>query len=179
MLREVLTNVDWGLIAVIFIAGMFVSLDERLKIKNFLQWPIAVTMGSMLLLALMGIYLNKALANNGYWEVTLWTLILTSIFTLSTAPLFIKDIRRTFVRDYGGVAAMGLFGALGTIAANRAYTDNVSITSAIISVPFSMIFAFLLSRINPKLLEKHTLGIYVIRFTAAAVMIGAAISLSR
>jgi len=42
MLREVLTNVDWGLIAVIFIAGMFVSLDERLKIKNFLQWPIAL-----------------------------------------------------------------------------------------------------------------------------------------
>lgn len=179
LLGEVLTPVQWGLIATIFTAGMFVSLDERLKIKSFFQWPIAVILVSMLILALMSIYMNKALAENGYWEVTLWTLILTSVFTLPTVPLFFKDIRRTRVHDYGGVAVMGLFGALGTIFANRAYKDNVSITTAIISIPFSMIFAFLLSRVNPKLLEKHTLGVYAVRFTGALVMIGAALALSQ
>jgi drug/metabolite transporter (DMT)-like permease len=178
LLGEVLTSMQWGLIGTIFVAGMLVSLDERLKIKSFFQWPIAVIIGSMMILALMSIYMNKAFAENGYWEVTLWTLILTSVFTLPTVPLFLKDIRRTHVREYAGVAVMGLFGAMGTIAANLAYKENVSITSAIISIPFSMIFAFFLSRITPKLLEKHTLGVYVIRFTAAAVMIGAALKLS-
>ena len=118
LLGEVLTLVQLGLIATIFVSGMFVSLDERLKIKSFFQWPIAVALGSMLILALMSIYMNKALAENGYWEVTLWTLILTSVFTLPTLPLFFKDLHLTRIREYGGVAAMGLFGALGTIIAN-------------------------------------------------------------
>jgi len=45
-------------------------------------------------------------------------------------------------------------------------------------MPFSMIFAFMFSVFAPKLLEKHTLKIYVIRFSSVAVMIWAAIQLT-
>lgn len=178
LLGEQLSGVQWLLIGAIFVAGMFVSIDERLKLRSFLQWPIAVTIGSMFILSLFGYYTNKALADNGYWEVTLWILLLTTVFTLPTVPLFSADIRKTPVRAYSGVAVMGLFGVFGTIAANLAYKENISISSAIISLPLSMVFAFLLSRVAPSVLEKHTLRIYIIRFTAAAVMIGAALRLS-
>jgi drug/metabolite transporter (DMT)-like permease len=178
MLGEILTPIQWALIMTLFIAGMFVSMDEKLKLRSFFQWPIVVCIGSMFILALMSIYLNIALSENGFWEVTLWYLILTSAFTLPTLPLFVRDVGKTPLKNYAGVALMGSLGALGTFAANRAVAENVSITSAIISIPFSMIFAFALSRIMPKLLEKHTLRIYLVRFAAAAVMIGAALKLS-
>jgi len=45
-------------------------------------------------------------------------------------------------------------------------------------MPFSMIFAFMFSIFAPNLLEKHTIKIYVIRFTSVAVMIWAAMQLT-
>ena len=41
-----------------------------------------------------------------------------------------------------------------------------------------MVIAFAFSTFAPQLLEKHTVRIYAIRFTAAAIMIVAAIELS-
>jgi hypothetical protein len=41
-----------------------------------------------------------------------------------------------------------------------------------------MILAFLFSVFAPKLLEKHTMKVYAVRFAAAAVMIAAALKLS-
>jgi hypothetical protein len=41
-----------------------------------------------------------------------------------------------------------------------------------------MIFAYVLSRKYPELLEKHPPRVYAVRFTGAAVMVGGAIWLS-
>jgi ABC-type Na+ efflux pump permease subunit len=73
---------------------------------------------------------------------------------------------------------MSLAGTTGMLAANAAYAGNVGIASTVISLPFSMVIAFALSIFVPKLLEKHTMKIYAIRFSAAAVMIFSALKLS-
>lgn len=178
LLGEILTSQQYFFIGIIIIAGIFVTLDERLKIRSFFRWPIAFALIQMIILALMGVYINKAIAANGYWAVTLWMGIVTQVLYLVTVPLFYKELKSLTTLQIGALAAMATVGLAGTLAANRAYQENVSISATIIGLPFSMIFAFLFSVFAPKLLEKHTMKVYAIRFSAAAVMILAAIRLS-
>ena len=127
---------------------------------------------------LMGIFIKKAIADNGYWEVTLWMSVLSQVFLTTTIPLFYREIGRLKLKQVASVFAMSLALALGIMTENRAYQHNVVITNIITALPFSMIMAFLFSIFAPKLLEKHTIRVYAILFTAAAVMIMAALKLS-
>ena len=166
------------LVGVIFLCGLFVSVDEKYSIRSFFRWPIAIALLCTLSYTLMGIFINKSIAENGYWVVTLWMAILAQIFLLITFPFFRKDIKKIKFKQIAAVFAMSLVLALGVLGENRAYQDNVVVTSIITSLPISMILAFILSLIYPTLLEKHTIKVYAIRFTAAAIMILAALKLS-
>ena len=104
--------------------------------------------------------------------------ILSQIMLLTTFPLFKKDIKKLNVKQLLSVFAMSVMMAIGIFTENRAYQENVTITSIITALPISMILAFMLSFIAPKLLEKHTFKVYAIRFTAAAIMIISALKLT-
>ena len=88
LLGEILTRQQYSLIGLIFIAGILVTLDEKLKVRSFFRWPVAYALTQMAILALMGVYINKAIVTNGYWVVTLWMGILAQISYLATIPLF-------------------------------------------------------------------------------------------
>jgi hypothetical protein len=94
-------------------------------------------------------------------------------------PFFYKDLLTTPIKKYSGAILTGLFGIFADLAVNKAYGMNVTLTTAITGIPFSMIIAFGFSIFAPQLLEKHTLRVYAVRFAAAAVMIVAAIKLSQ
>ena len=126
----------------------------------------------------MGMFIKKSIAENGYWEVTLWMAILSQIFLLFTIPLFKKEVRKLNVKHVWSVFAMSLALAVGVMMENRAYQENVVITNIVTALPFSVIMAFLFSIFAPNLLEKHTLKVYAIRFSAAAIMIAAALKIS-
>lgn len=166
------------LVAIIFIAGLFVSVDEHLHIKSFFKKSIALAFGAIICSATLGATVKYAMQLDGYWEVTLWGSILSVILSLVTLPLFLRDIRKIPLRNYRGVFASVVVAIVGTLAINKAFAENISITSAIFAVPTAMIFAFLFSLFAPTLLEKHTMNVYAIRFIAAAVMILAALRLT-
>ena len=178
LLNESITVEKFILIGLIIIGGLFVSADEKLKLRSFFQKSIGIALLLMVILSLMGVFVKKAMANNGYWEVTLWINSISLIVLTPTIPFFRKEIHTLSIKQLGIVILIAIMGTLGTLASNRAYAENVGISSAIISLPISMLLAFLLSLFAPKLLEKHTLKIYTIRFTAAVVMIFAALKLS-
>jgi hypothetical protein len=138
---------------------------------------VGIALLMMVVLSLMSIYLNVAIEELGYWSATFWTRILTMLFLLPIIPLFYKDFRKTSIRKYTGLAAMSVFSAVGTLAYLGAVAGNVSITTAITSLPMSMIMTFILSRFKPDLLENHSLKVYAIRFTAVTIMILAALKL--
>lgn len=177
-LGEILNPFQYFLVGIIFISGLFVSIDEKYSLKSFLKRPILIAILCTFSYTLMGIFTKPAIAQNGYWEVTLWSPILSQIMLLVTVPLFRKDVIKLNLKQLGSVFSMSLALALGIMMENRAYSENVTITNIITALPFSMIMAFLFSVFAPKLLEKHTLKVYVIRFTAAAIMIVAALKLS-
>lgn len=131
-------------------------------------------------LALSSIFINKSVADTGYWQTNLFNPLISQAFILLTIPLFYKEIKLIKIKQVTGTAVMAFCVAIGNIFTNRAYTTNVSISTAIIALPMSMsmFIVFALSLFYPKLLEKHTLKVYVIRFVAAFIMIFAALKIS-
>jgi uncharacterized membrane-anchored protein len=146
----------------------------------------------MLTLAVYNAVLKITIAENGYWPVFYWTAILGQIMLLPTIPLFLTELRSSYrrervapreliplsARQLLSVANLALISLLANLAANKAFAANVSLSAAIVSLPLSMILAFLFSVFAPELLEKHSPKIYAIRFTAAAVMFWSALQLS-
>ncbi len=177
-LNEVLGGSQYMLVAIIFIGGILLNVDERLKLKAFFRKQVMIGLLAVLASALYGFTIKNAVAANGFWETSLWVVIVTQVILLGTIPLFYKDVRSTPIRSYAPVVLMGFLNSIGDLAANKAFASNVTIASAIISLPFSMLIAYLFSILAPTLLEKHTHKVYAIRFIAAAVMIWAAIKLS-
>ena len=177
LLGEILTSAQYILILIIFVAGMFVSVDEKFTIKSFFNKKIGLVFLCMIAVVLMAVFIKKAVAVTNFWDTTLWMAFLAQVWMCATIPLFKKDISNVTPRQYWSIAAIAAAGVIATLAANAAYAQSVSIAAVIISLPLSMIAAFLVSRFAPELLEKHTLKVYAIRFAAAAVMIVAAINL--
>lgn len=178
-LGETLSFQQYGLIAVLFLCGIIVSLDERLHPRSFLSWGILIGIAEMLSLAFLSIFIKRAMQHNGYWEVSLWICILAQIFLLPTVVLFKKEVSSISRSQFGALLAMAVCGVGGTLASNRAYAENVSITGAILSVPISSLLSIILATIWPKLLEKHPWHVYAVRLCGTAVMVVCALQLLR
>lgn len=179
MLGEVLAGYQYILIGLIFVAGIFLTMDERFSVKSFFSWPMLIIMGDMLGLALMGIYIKKAVAANDFWTVTFFLALLSQILFLGTIPMFKQDWKNLSWRQIPPIIWMTIAGFVATLAANKAYSLNVGISVTIISLPLSMVIAFILSWFVPELLEKHSNRVYLIRFSAAVIMLAAALFLSK
>lgn len=177
--HEKLAGYQMGLVFIIILAGLFVTMDEKHGLKSFLQKSVLLGLVTIVSSAIYNSLLKYTMQYESYWVVTLWSLILAQVFLLPTIPLFWRDLKKIPLREYGGVTASTLLLTFGLFATNKAFAQNLGISSAILTIPLSMIFAFLFSVFAPKLLEKHTMKVYAIRFGAAAVMIIAALQLSR
>lgn len=177
--RESLTFNQQMLIGAIFLAGLFVQADERFSFKALL------TRKTLLALTWVGtsVWFNSmikaASATNGFWEVSLWSNVFGLLLCLPTLPLFWRDAFRTPVKKYSGIVISTILFTAGLLFSVKAIGENVSISMAIISLPLAMVMTMILSLFAPKLLEKHTAKVYAIRLVSAAVMVLAALGLSR
>lgn len=178
LVHEVLTIRQLILIGVIFIFGIFASLDEKWSLKAFFTKNIFIAIIFMACLALEAVFVKKAIAQTNFWETTMWIVIIAQILYLPTIPLFKKDIKTLTLGQINLTLVTALGGIIGTIAVNKAFAVNVGISSVVVSLPISMVAVVIFSYFKPDLLEKHTLRIYIIRFTSAAIMIAAALKLS-
>jgi drug/metabolite transporter (DMT)-like permease len=178
LFHEQLTVTQLALTGVIIVAGLFASMDEHLSLRSFFHKFIVLALVAVFCSAIQGAATKYALEYEGFWEVTLWGSVLSMVPILLTVPLFWKDLRKTPIRKYNVLLTTVVISTLGFFAANKAYAINVGITSVIMSVPTSMLMAFLFSVFAPKILEKHSKKVYLIRFSATAIMVLAALRLS-
>jgi drug/metabolite transporter (DMT)-like permease len=176
-LNEVLNPHQYLLIAIIFLFGIFVSLDEHFEIKSVFNLNILAALFCMFFLAISAAFFKKSVMVNGYWNTAFWTPFIGQCWLLFTIPFFKNELKKVKISQYWFIILVALFGVFGTLTANAAYAKNVSIAAVIISIPLSMIIAFLFSIFTPELLEKHTNKVYLIRFISAAIMIIAALNL--
>lgn len=178
-LGETLTIVQWILIGVIFIAGGFINLDERMNIRA--MWDKKIATGFLWILgsAWFSSMIKYASMKNGFWEVSLWSSVIAMILALPTLPLFYRDLVKTRIDQYSGLFISTALFTAGLLFSIKAFGENVSITMAIISLPLSMLITMALSFFAPKLLEKHSTKVYAVRFIAAVVMFLGAMGLSK
>lgn len=176
--QESLLPIKWLLILLLCFAGLFIHLDEKMKLKSFFSKATIIVFVWVITSVWFNTMIKFASANNGFWEVSFWSNLLTVVFLLPTLPLFIKDIRMTPIKNYSGITINTALWTAGLLFSIKALAINISISSAIMSVPLSMIFVMILAFASPKLLEKHTSKVYVIRTIAAVIMFAAALGLS-
>jgi len=166
-------------IVMILITGIFVSMDEKFSLQSFFNRTIGIAILSMLFLTLNNSFIKVSLAQNSLWTNNLWIAIINVLFLIPTIPLFRKELKKLNVSHILPIGVMGIFSTITEFTANVAYGVNVGVTSLILNTPFSMILAFLFSIFAPKLLEKHSLKIYAIRFIATTIMIYCTMQLTR
>ncbi len=176
-LGEVLRLQQVLLIILIIGCGFFVAIDEKFKLTSFFKPVIALILTAMLALALNGFFINKAAVHNTFWQITVWEVVFSQLLLLFTVPLFMKDLKKVKFDQYAILLAIALLEVFYKLSANKAFSSNLVVTAVIISLPASMIIAFLFSVFAPTLLEKHSLKVYLIRFAAAALMIFASFHL--
>lgn len=179
LLGERLTFLQWGLIAAVFAAGLAINIDERMSIRSFWSKGTAIVWLWIPTSVWFNTMIKVASQSNGFWEVALWSNILGLLFVLPTIVFFYKDLRKTPASLYGTSAISIILWAAGFLLSVKALGENISITTAIMSLPFAMLFTMALSVFWPKLFEKHTPKVYAIRFVSAAVMFAAALGLSK
>lgn len=177
-LKETLTLEQVPYIALILIAGIFVSVDEKAVLRSFFSKSILIAILAMLSLTLSSSFIKLSLVNNSLWTNNLWIALINALLLLPTFTLFKKELPKLNLDHVLPVGAMGVFSTITEFSANVAYGVNVGITSLIMNTPFSMILAFILSLFAPNILEKHSLKIYALRFTATAVMIYSSMKLT-
>lgn len=179
VLQESISLIGFGLIVTIVLISPLAAYNENLKLKAFFQKYVLVATAAMAFLALDGYFTNISVAKNGYATTLLWQDLLTLLILLPTLKLVKKGEKEILgVKKLYPFIILGFthFGYLAS--ANLAYAHNLALSSVIVSLPLSMIFAYLLSRKYPQFLEDHTSKVYAIRFSAALVMVICAIWLS-
>ena len=154
-------------------------MDEKFSLRSFFNRSIGVAILTMLFLTLSGSFIKISLEKNSLWTNNIWIAIINALFLIPTFPLFRKELKKLNVRHILPIGAMGIFSTITEFSANVAYGVNIGITSLIMNTPVSMILAFLFSVFAPKLLEKHSLKIYAIRFAATAIMIYCTVQLTK
>ena len=178
ILGEVLTGFQYAMVAIIFIFGLFVGMDERFSIRSFFTPGVGLLLLCVCALVFMGIFIKISVAEIGFWNTTFWMAFLGQIWLLLTIPFFKTKHRELTKKQFGLVFLIAAMGTIATIAANAAYAINVSIASTIISVPISMFIAICLAYFFPRLLERHTAKVYTVRIISAIIMFIAALQLS-
>lgn len=178
MLHETIYSWQYPLILLTIVAGFFVTYNEKFSLKSFFNFHVLLLIIGMAVLAIYSVFLNRAMAETGYWNATFWNMFLAPFFLLPTIPFFKKDVRKVNFKQLGSLTIVSFAGIVGVIASNVAYAANVGLSSIIISIPFSMLIAIALATFWPTLLEKHTAKVYAVRLAAAAVMIISALKLS-
>jgi hypothetical protein len=167
------------LIATIVLFSPLAAYNESLKIKAFFQKYVFLAIIAMASLAFMGYFTNISVANNGYATTLLWQDLLTLLMLLPTIRLIKMEGKERFtIGKLYPFMLLGLTGFVYTVTATLAYAHNLALSSVIVSLPLSMVFAYLLSRKYGKFLENHPPKVYVIRFFSASVMVSCAIWLS-
>ncbi len=177
-LNELYNISEYALIAVVVCAGLFVAIDEKFSLRSFFQKGTMLMIFGMLALSLMTIFMNKAINETNLWTALVWIYIVGQFCMLPIVPLFHKDLFTMKKSHIGSFVVMAVATVVGFLAEGAAVSQNVTISTIIISLPLSIIIAFAFSVIAPQLLEKHTMKVYAIRFAATAVMLGATLKLT-
>ena len=176
-LGEVISLNQFFLIVLIIFGVSLVTLNEKISWRSMLNSGVGLSILSMFIFTVWAILIKKAIAVSDFWTATIWMLVIGQIFFCFTLPYFISEIKNIEKKQGLFIFFVAVFDLIGVLASNRAYQENLIISSAIVNLPLSAVMAFLISCFTTKSLENHTWLIYLFRFIGIILIVWAAIKL--
>lgn len=161
----------------IFVAGFFVSIDEKMSLRTFFQKPVFGFLLYVFGLAVLSVLANVGVTNVGYWNFLFYTYVYGSLWGILILPKIYKEIKISFSQFWPILVSTG-FECLGYSLYVKAVSQNVIVSTVILSFPISSVFTYIISRFKPELLEHHTTKVYLVRFLAISLMFIASIMLA-
>lgn len=171
----------YGWIAFIILGGMLVTYDEQLRFKSifrveFLLMAVAILFGSI-----SDVTQKLALeAGVNPWNYRIWTGLIIFVLAIPFAYLGKGELKARPRQLWPLVANNGLGIAAGT-AVGFAYLSNVTIsqTLAMFGSLFTLVLISTISQFYPKWLEHHPPKVYFVRAIGTALMLLAAIMITK
>lgn len=177
-LDEKISALGLMLIILIILAIPLAAYNEKLRLKSFMHAYIFIAIFAMAMLAFVGYFSHQSVKDNGYATTLLWQGVLTFLFLLPTLQ-FISSSREQFTKyKLSPFLILGFSGFIYTVTATTAFAHNLALSSVIVSLPLSMVFAYILGRAIPRFSENQATKVYAIRFTGAFIMVSSAVLLS-
>lgn len=178
VLHEQITIFGVFLISVIVLVTPLAAYSEKLQLRAFFSKDIFIAVIAMAFLALVGFFANLSVRENGFGTTLLWENVITLAILLPTLRFVPARERKVKLKKLKPFLAIGFMQFIFTSTAVLAFSNNLSLSSIIVSLPLSMVFAFILSKKYGQYFEVNTNRVYVVRFLGAVIMVGSAIWLS-
>lgn len=171
--RFPIQNYFW--ILAMIVGAIFVSFNESMSPRKFLNRGVLLIMLMQVAHAISVLFVGYSLEYLPPLEVLFWFYLMIGLvigpFILIKKPNLNYPVKRVIPMYVGGFIS-----GSGAVALLIAYTQNLTITSAIalMSSPMVFIFSLFASRFFPQLLEHHPTKVYIVRGVGLVViMMGA------
>jgi len=176
--RFPLTNYLW--ISLILIGAILVSLDERMTLKSFFQRTILLIIAMQFFHAVSNLYAGFALKKMDFWNLTLWSSIISTVLILVIVPFLAKFKLRTSFNQLKPLFVVNFFSFIGATSLFAAFQTNLTISSAIslLTAPIVLLISMILSKFKPEFMEHHSGKVYLIRIIAVAIILLGALKIS-
>jgi hypothetical protein len=168
-LGTVFSGWDYAWMIILFVGGVFLSMDESFSWRSFFN-PVMAVFGVVLLLStIQFVAINRGMAVTDFWTFNFWSYVFSLVGLLpllwwqkKSLPLPLKEV--------GVISAVASTALVGVLLESLAVAANPTGSTAIFSLPGSMILAMILSIFKPGLIESHPVKVYALRLVSAAVM---------
>ncbi len=166
------TVFSWGKYAwmlVLFVGGIFLSMDEKFNWRSFFS-PVMAVFGLVLVMSTSQyMAISKGLAITDLWTFTFWNFVFSLVGLIPILIYQRKNIKLP-LKTTGILAVITTTFLTGVILESQAVSMNPTGTTAVLSLPGSMLLAMVVAKIKPDLIENHTWKVYAVRLASVAVM---------
>jgi len=168
--RFPLQNYFW--VFIMILGAIFVSFNENMSPRKFLNRGVLLIILMQVIHSVSNLFVGYSLKYLPPLEVLFWFYLMIGLilgpFILIRKPNLNYPVKQVIPMYIGGFIS-----GSGAVALLIAYTQNLTITSAIslMSSPIVFVFSLFASRFFPQLLEHHSAKVYAVRGIGLAVIV--------
>lgn len=167
---------NYFFIGLMLVGAMFITYNEKMKFKSFLQIGVVLIIIQQLLHALSNLFGGFALKQMSSFTVIFWGDLIAASFALLLIPFLGISKLKVKLSQIKPLFLSGIFSTIGATSLFTAFATNLTISSALslLTSPIVFVFSLVISFVKPDLLEHNSKKVYLIRlFGILLILIGA------
>ena len=170
-------NYFWS--ALVIFGAALVTLDESMSLKSFFKLEIGLLILMQFFHGTTGVLMAYAVKQLPMLEALVWEFLFmggaTGLILLIKRPELVYPVKKVWP-----IILAGVLNFIGAIFLLTAFVSNVTLSTviALTQAPIIFVATWVMGRINPKLLERHSKKVYLVRGIGLLVSLFGAIRLT-